>query len=157
MRSVPVKMLKVRASRRALVDDEDYEEIVKHRWHEHSAGYSVTKVGINPSYKDVYMHRMVMGLHEKLGGTKDVIDHINHNKLDNRKENLRACSSGENTRNRKGAQSNNKSSGILGVSWCRIMNKWRARITFDGKEKLLGYFEDKDEASKLIKDYRNAK
>lgn len=61
-----------------------------------------------------------------------VIDHINHNTLNNRKENLREVSNTENQRNRKGLQSNNKS-GIAGVGWAKDRNKWYADLTLNGK------------------------
>ncbi len=63
---------------------------------------------------------------------KMVIDHIDHNRLNDRKENLREVSNAENLRNRKGPQSNNKS-GVLGVSWVADRNKWCVRIKFNGK------------------------
>ena len=56
----------------------------------------------------------------------EVVDHINGDRLDNRKENLRVCTQAENLRNRK--MNKNNSAGFKGVA--RSGSKWRARITF---------------------------
>ena len=74
-----------------------------------------------------------------------VVDHINHNKLDNRKENLRICEHQENTYN-KGLCSTN-TSGVTGVTWDKLRNKWIAHI----KGKNLGRFNTKEEAIKVRK------
>jgi hypothetical protein len=77
------------------------------------------------------------------------IDHIDGNKSNNEIQNLRSISQCANVQNIKKAKSNNKSTGILGVS---LMNKgkgkkkFRARIVVDGKEKSLGGFETPEEA-----------
>lgn len=85
----------------AIVDDEDYEELKKYRWH-NVKGYAVT----TPKYgygrngtktKTIQMHRIVNKTPEGL-----VTDHKNHNKLDNRKENLRSVTQAENVQNSEG-------------------------------------------------------
>lgn len=63
-----------------------------------------------PKYKTHYLHRFIMGENEKY-----YIDHINHNTLDNRKENLRITLNKQNTKNRKSRNSNN-TSGYRNVS-----------------------------------------
>lgn len=75
-----------------------------------------------------------------------VVDHINGNTLDNRKENLRIISQKDNMKNME-LFTNNKS-GITGVSYKKANKKWVAQITVNGKKKHLGYFKDKDEAAK---------
>ena len=72
------------------------------------------------------------------------IDHINHQKHDNRIENLRDVPSIDNARN-LGISSQNKS-GVVGVSFHKKENKWRARIKVDQKEQHLGYFSTMKEA-----------
>ena len=74
----------------------------------------------------------------------DDIDHINHEKLDNKISNLRVVSNQENHRNVKMSVANK--SGYNGVSFCNNRNKWIARIS-DGKKYLnLGYFVNKMDA-----------
>jgi len=69
----------------------------------------------------------------------DQIDHINGNKSDNRLCNLREANTAENMRN-VGRQSHN-TSGLKGVSWHKLRNKWRADIKVNQKQKFLGLFE----------------
>lgn len=72
------------------------------------------------------------------------VDHINRNKLDNRRENLRICSRLENVRN-TGLRTNN-SSGVIGVYYRERFKKWHASIRINGKAKSLGYYHDKKDA-----------
>ena len=66
------------------------------------------------------------------------IDHINHNKLDNRIENLREVTGAENSRN-MGIQRNNKT-GFRGVSYAKERGKFVARIKDGSVYRCLGYF-----------------
>jgi hypothetical protein len=68
-----------------------------------------------------------------------MVDHIDRNKLNNNRSNLRPCSQKQNCAN-KGPLSTNKS-GKKGVSWDRTKSKWRAAIESDGKCKFLGNFD----------------
>lgn len=78
------------------------------------------------------------------------IDHINGAGLDNRIINLRDVSESENLRNRR-IPLNNKS-GVIGVSWEKLVSKWRADISINGKKTCLGFFDELDEAAKTRKD-----
>lgn len=88
-------------------------------------------------------HRVAWALHYG-EWPKEQIDHINHDKADNRISNLRVVSQAENSRN-KPAQKNNKS-GCIGVSWYRNGNKWVAGIGAGKKRVSLGYFKNFDDA-----------
>lgn len=72
------------------------------------------------------------------------IDHINHDRFDNRIANLREVSCTENLRNAK--RSSRNKSGVTGVSWAKSRNKWIAVITDQSKNINLGYFSDFDAA-----------
>ncbi len=72
------------------------------------------------------------------------IDHINHNRDDNRIENLRVVNNQENQKNRL-INKNNKS-GVNGVFWNKLSNKWQARIRVNSKAIHLGLFSTLDEA-----------
>jgi hypothetical protein len=72
------------------------------------------------------------------------IDHINGVKDDNRIANLRLATARQNSQNRRRAQSDNKSSGLLGVSFDRRMGKYFGQIINRGSRKFLGYFDDPD-------------
>lgn len=69
-----------------------------------------------------------------------VVDHINGNSLDNRKQNLRLCSRQENNRN--SAPRKNSTSKYKGVSWSTCKSKWTVKIRVNGKSKHIGYFSD---------------
>lgn len=123
-----------------LVDDEDFGYFNQWKWYFSSRGYvthstyNKGKVGI------IYMSRLIMNV--KRG---EIIDHINGDKLDNRKCNLRFCTPQQNNMNR-GIQKNN-TSGYKGVSWNKEKNKWQSYFIFNNRKKHLGYFSDKVEAA----------
>ena len=73
------------------------------------------------------------------------IDHINGNSSDNRISNLRQATALENMQNIRKPQKNN-SHGTLGVTYDPVKDRWRARITINGKRKYLGRFKSKEQA-----------
>lgn len=81
-----------------------------------------------------------------------VTDHINRNKLDNRKQNLRFCSYSVNNNN-SNLRSDN-TSGVKGVSFKKKSNKWKAEITNNGKYIFLGNFNTKEGAQKAYETHR---
>lgn len=97
---------------------------------------------VNGKRKIIRMHRWILGVDYKCH-----IDHINHNKLDNRRSNLRVVSAKENGQNRECAHRNSKS-GIRGVSWHKKTRKWRVQVGIDYKKVHIGYFETLKEAEK---------
>lgn len=89
-----------------------------------------------------YFHRLVTNA--KKG---DFVDHINGNTLDNRLDNLRICSNGENVRNSKIPNTN--TTGYKGVNYVprNKTNSWSARIGYKRKSYHLGYFKTAEEAA----------
>jgi hypothetical protein len=80
----------------AIVDTADLPLLAERRWkYDHSQGYARSPRGGN---RYDAMHRYLMGL---VPGDKRQVDHINGNRLDNRRENLRVCTAQENRRNHK--------------------------------------------------------
>lgn len=117
------------------IDVEDLEKISKYKWNIGSNGYC------RCSALMIDLHRFLLNLNEFDG---DYVDHINGDKLDNRKSNLRIVTSQLNQFN-----SHNKGSGNnirKGVSFRKDRNKWRAYITIDGKQINLGTFNTENEA-----------
>lgn len=93
--------------------------------------------------KDYLLHRIIWLL--KYGAfPENQIDHINHDRKDNRIENLREASNRENGLNQ--SLSSNNTSGVNGVYFNNPCKKWHARIKVDGKNKNLGLFLTLDEA-----------
>lgn len=114
-------------------DLEEADKILQYTWLKSGNGYAITNI----NGKNVSMHQ-ILGYYAP--------DHHNHNKLDNRKENLITCTSQENARNRP--RYSNNTSGFIGVGWDKRYNNWRARIHINNKEKCLGHFNNKDDAIK---------
>jgi hypothetical protein len=127
-----------------LVSDEDYEELSKCKWHMGSNGYPETcfYVGNGRTYP-IRMHRLILDLPV---GDRRVVDHINKNRLDNRRENLRIVTMQENARNIT-KQKRNLSSIYIGVSFDKKSKKFRSYIKINGKQIHLGYFNSQESAS----------
>lgn len=92
----------------------------------------------------IYAHRVVWIMHNGDIPPNMEVDHINHNRADNRIENLRLVTRLENNMN-KSVQINN-SSGVTGVTFCKQTGKWRAQIQINGKNVSLGRYESIHEA-----------
>lgn len=142
------------------VDDEDYDELSKHKWMISSNGYAVRGI----YHKTLRgLHRQQLGMHRAIlkPSSNMYVDHINGNKLDNCRTNLRLASFSQNGANKRVAI--NSSSGIKGVRWHK--GKWEAQIEtkINGKRKsyYLGRSSDIKEAAhmyneaalKLFKEY----
>jgi hypothetical protein len=82
-----------------------------------------------------------------------VIDHINHDTLNNTRSNLRVVTFAENQMNRRGPRKDSKS-GILGVSWDKKSKKWRSQIQRNGVKMHLGFYDDIKEAESIVKKVR---
>ena len=118
---------------RSLIDLEDVNRVSQYKW-------CISHNYVLCRELNVRLHCFLMcNTNEEL-----VVDHINRNTLDNRKENLRLATMQQNAMNRS-VQPNN-TSGIPGVSWRKDRNKWRAFITINGKQKALGLYENKEDA-----------
>jgi hypothetical protein len=132
-----------------LVDDEDYEYLNQFTWHLSVLGYVKTNMKINGIWKLVSLHRVILNLNDP----KICTDHINHDKLDNRKSNLRSCNHTQNMKNAKPHGSSKYLGVIVFVKRNRIKdkiysyNKIRANITANGKNKHLGYFKTEEDAA----------
>jgi hypothetical protein len=90
--------------------------------------------------KSVKLHRFITNAPEGM-----VVDHINHDTLNNTDENLRVCTISENQQNRNGVGKNSKS-GIRGVHWIERRSMWAVRMILNGKKKLIGHFKELQEA-----------
>ena len=101
------------------------------KWQLSKNGYAT----ININNRFVSMQNWIMNTPKGMD-----TDHINGNKLDNRKENLQIVSKSINQQRRK-LQSNNKT-GFRGVQWYKQTKRWRASIQFNNKNIHLGYYEN---------------
>ncbi len=127
----------------AIVDDEDYTWLSFRRWSVTKlGGYAHTRYAINQGRG---MHRVIYRHARGDIPRGYMVDHINTDGLDNRRENLRLASSVENQRNRRSAQTNSKS-GVLGVFWDKHHVKWTAQLYANGKLIHLGRYLDMNDA-----------
>lgn len=129
----------------ALVDDEDFEWLNQWKWHYpgHYArrrNYIGTRNG-KRIFKDIYLHRLIARTPYGLE-----TDHINGDKLDNRKSNLRIVSSSQNHIN-IGIRSNN-TSGVTGIYFDKARKKWAVEISFNNKKVHIGRYDDIETAKK---------
>ena len=93
-----VKVIPLTRGAEALVDDEDYAELAKYNWHCTANGYAARRKTIRPGKNTiVYMHREILGITDR----EVIVDHFNHNQLDNRRSNLRPGTNQENMFNRR--------------------------------------------------------
>jgi len=115
-------------------DKRDYDKISGHSWCLSKTGYLVANI----HQKVVKLHRFMLGIDKGI-----ILDHINHNPLDNRRCNLRIVTPKNNARNTSVSKSNKV--GALGVSTTKS-GKYRARIMVDGKEIRLGNYDNLESA-----------
>ena len=119
----------------SFVDDENFDDLTKHKWRAKKDGhtfYADTNIKRDGKYVKVALHRLIMSA--PLGME---VDHIDGNGLNNQRINLRLCTKGQNQHNRR-RQSNK--SGYKGVVWHKRTRKWQAQIMSDGKYKYLGVY-----------------
>jgi hypothetical protein len=99
-----------------------------------------------PKYKTIYISKILLEIEDD---KSLYIDHINHNTLDNRIENLRVINNSDNSKNRKSKNSNN-TSGYRNVSW--INGHWRVQLQINGKNNL---FKEKFDNAKDAGEFAN--
>lgn len=125
-----------------IIDYEDYPKVCNYTWNEkEGSGY----INANCNHTKIYLHRLIFDdLREN-----DMIDHINHNVHDNRRNNLRIATNSQNQMNRDKPITN--TSGIKGVYWHKNKQKWQANIQINESLLYLGIFDSKEDAIKARK------
>lgn len=129
-----------------IVDDEDYESLIKFKWHAYwnpssKTFYANRMSSSNPGPRGIIrMHRVIMNCPNGM-----YIDHINKNTLDNRKENLRICNKSQNAGNSK-LRVDNKT-GYKGIRYVQKMNRWVVYMTQNGNYIHIGTYKSKIEAA----------
>jgi hypothetical protein len=138
-----MKEIKLTQNKVVLVDDEDYEYLNQWKWYADTnkkTNYASRKIVLDGIKTSIRMHTVIMKT--PIGLT---VDHINHNGLDNRKENLRVCTQEQNSKNRLKVNGKSK---YLGVSPSnRISKPWRAFGKISKKSISIGYFKTQEEAA----------
>lgn len=117
----------------AIVDDADYEWLNQWKWRaskDHNTYYAVRSVWAKPS---IIMHRLILGL---IGN--EVVDHMDHDGLNNQRNNLRPCTRKQNQQNMRSHL--NSTSKYLGVCVNKHRNRYTVQITGNGKKVFVGHF-----------------
>jgi hypothetical protein len=127
----------------SIIDKEDFEKVKTHKWVLNGDNYVIN------SKNKLLLHHLILG--KPIKGKE--IDHINHNPLDNRKNNLRFVNRSQNNMNRLVSPYNK--SGKIGVSWFNSIKKWRVYSSVNNKQVNLGYFKSKRKAIKARINYEN--
>lgn len=134
------------ATHSILVDPEDKELLNGSNWFIGVNGYVVRNCRKGDKKSQELLHRLIMKCE-----SGEYVDHINLDRLDNRRSNLRKCSNQQNSWNSGLSKANR--SGYKGVSWHKQCSKWTVRIKANGKHHSLGLHVNKVEAAKA---YDNA-
>lgn len=133
----------------AIVDDEDYDYLNQWKWHagESNGRFTARRTGkVEEKRKLFLLHRVIMNC------PKDkVVDHINHNTLDNRKENLRICTQQQNVYNSRNIR-DKLYSKHKGVSFNKSVNKYIAQIRVKKTLVHLGCFHKELDAAETYKE-----
>jgi hypothetical protein len=136
-----LRAIKLTFGKYAIVSLEDYEKLNQHKWHlvmSHRTFYAMR----TENRKSIYMHNQIM-----LPPPGKVVDHENHNGLDNGRYNLRLASKSQNCYNRK-KRSSKCTSRYKGVWFNKTIGKWMSAIKVDGRCIHLGYFDNEKDAAK---------
>jgi hypothetical protein len=128
----------------ALVDDDDFERLQRHKWtatkgHTGNTWYAYHQEIKSGKMAVVKMHREILGIKDK----KIDVDHKDRDGLNNQKCNLRCCTRSENLCNMVRCNP----SGYKGVSLHHRKKKWVAKIQINGKQIYLGIFDNKEDAA----------
>lgn len=142
--SMPSIHIPLTNGKTCLIDESDYEMVSQYTWRElkvRRRSYATAYAGYsNGQPKIIYMHRLITNPEEGM-----VVDHINHNGLDNRRDNLRVCTQSQNICNHNRKRSNSNS-GYVGVS--KKPRGYQAHITIRGRYINVGFFQDAEEAAR---------
>lgn len=149
MKNVPVVSRGGRIVAYAIVDDEDHGALSVHRWYLNSDGYVWTNLKLRTNvWQGRSMHRVLLDL---VPGDSRQGDHINRDKLDNRRSNLRVVTAAQNSQNTPGCGG---SSQHRGVTWHKACGKWQATAKVLGKSHYLGLFDDELRAAQAAQEFR---
>jgi hypothetical protein len=130
------------AQKFALISEEDADLVLSKSWFLRD-GYPSTNIHKNGKRTCVFMHRLIMfGLSEN----DLLVDHVDRDRLNNTRENLRVCTNSQNQANRTTPKNN--SSGYKGVRWLSKTQKWQAMIKVNNRVHCLGCYRNPKNAAR---------
>lgn len=138
-----MKKIKLTKNKYALVDNEDFEYLNQFNW-QFDYFYAGRHIRLpNGKKTRIRMHQEIIKTPKGF-----VTDHINGNKLDNRKFNLKICTQSENQKNMKRFVTNK--SGVSNIHWDKSRKKWMVSKCFNGVRKNIGRFKSIKDAKKVL-------
>ena len=145
VRTVPLHGKKA-AGRVALVDDEDYDLVMRYRWYVwevlrkrgQSGPYAIAPIRRDGKQTTIRMHMLITGW--------PMTDHIDHDGLNNQRSNLRPATPGQNMHNMRAHR--DSFSRFKGVSWNYECNNWTAQICVNGRNRRLGGYPFEEDAAR---------
>lgn len=129
------------------ISDDDLQGVSQFSWMITPDGYCKRREWDGTCWRWISLHRSVCAAQ-----AGEHVDHANSNKLDCRRENLRAVTPQQNAQNRRGAM-RTSASGVRGVHWNPHRNNWRAVVRHEGKTHSKS-FEDLVEAGEWAEEKR---
>lgn len=142
-----MKLIPLTQGKFAMVDDEDYDFLNQFHWSVGSGGYPQRAVKTEKGWRPKRMHRDLLNYTTE---ANVMADHINGDRLDHRRSNLRLVSKAKNQQN-QGKRSRKASSRFKGVYWASDIKRWRAYIspcTRSMRRQSLGCYTDEVSAAK---------
>lgn len=142
------RQIRISGPKYAKVDPADYKRLRKYEWFIRKGtncfhARRFVPAGKGKRDKLVYMHQEILKVPEGM-----VVDHVNHDGMDNRSGNLRAATRGQNMCNKRKCLSRPTHSKYKGAHWHKYDRKWHAVISFKRKRIHLGRFDNEIDAAK---------
>lgn len=125
----------------AIVDNEDFERLSQYKWLLTHLGYAYRSSFANGKQTQFWMHREILNAQKGFD-----VDHVNRDRVDNRKANIRIATRSQNKCNAVGCKDG--SSQYKGVGWHKATKKWRATLMINYKGMYLGIYSTEVEAAK---------
>lgn len=132
---------KVHGTKSVLLDDDDYDLLSGSTWYLYKNKRNFYARRNRPGGVKEYMHRIILGIDDP----KLIVDHKDHNGLNNQKGNIRVCTAAQNTYNHRAEH--NSTSKFIGVSYSTERKKWCAHIAYNKKNIPLGRYRTEIEAA----------
>lgn len=148
---IPVRDADGKVVAHVRVDEDDWLRYARYPWSLNDNGYAIGRGGrtVRRGESCHLLSRLIVGLEP---GDERRADHVNRDRLDNRRHNLRIVDGSGNAQNvtpREGCASPHR-----GVTFHRHSGRWQARVTVGGKTTALGYFDNEDDAAAAARDGR---
>jgi hypothetical protein len=152
--NMPYEVALINSNKVALIDEEDADLIKGYAWWEHAASptlsyaYGIKLPRQRSGERIVKMHRLILGVKS----TKNIIDHVDDNGLNNCKSNLQIITTAQNQQKSRYNPDNiprKKHTKFRGVSYLGWHGKYLAYINCNGKREFLGYYNTAEEAAKV--------